>query len=209
MFFLQRGASLKSYQDKQSSSYYDQKAQDFFDSTFDVSMDSLYQPFLARLEPGALIIDAGCGSGRDALAFTRRGYRVLAFDVSVELVTLARQQTGLDIRQCSFLDFQTAPESVQGIWACASLLHLPYQQIPTVFKHLSGFLVSEGIFYCSFKYGIDDVQRDGRYFTNLDEARLQMVVERTDLRIDQLWVSADQRPERKEQRWLNAFLSKI
>ena len=189
-------------------SYYDQKTQDFFDSTFDVSMDSLYQPFLARLEPGALVIDAGCGSGRDALAFYRRGYRVFAFDASAELVTLAHQQTGLDIRQCTFLDFYTEPQSAHGIWACASLLHVPYQQLAATFKHLASFLVPNGIFYCSFKYGDDHVQRGGRYFTNLNEKLLKDVIADSGQAIVQTWQTEDQRPERVGEFWLNAILVK-
>lgn len=61
--------------------YYERNAREFFDSTVSVDMSPQYRAFLARLDPGAHILDAGCGSGRDAKAFADRGFAVTAFDV--------------------------------------------------------------------------------------------------------------------------------
>ena len=65
-------------------------AADFVDATFSVDMSSLYDEFLPLLKPGASILDAGCGSGRDSKAFKDLGFRVTAFDASSEMVRLAR-----------------------------------------------------------------------------------------------------------------------
>ena len=188
--------------------YYDQNAQNYFDSTFYVDMESLYAPFLEKMPSSGIIIDAGCGSGRDALAFSRHGFDVLAFDASEQLAQLARKNTGLDVTCTTFSDFQTDPQSAHGIWACASLLHIPFLQLTETFKHLATFLVPAGTFYCSFKYGDDQVERNGRHFTNLNEKLLADVITATDLQIEQTWQSEDLRPDRGGEMWLNAILVK-
>ena len=69
--------------------YYNKYADEFTVSTFKVDMESLYQPFLAELQEGTRILDVGCGSGRDTLAFKNKGYQVDAIDYSEELVKKA------------------------------------------------------------------------------------------------------------------------
>ncbi len=189
--------------------YYDHNAQTYFDTTFQVDMETIYTPFLEKLPPAAIIIDAGCGSGRDALAFSRLGFKVLAFDASERLVQLARTHTGLDVQHCTVLDFNTEPQSANAIWACASLLHVPYGKLQQTFKLLATFLVPNGTFYCSFKYGDGQVERDGRHFTNLNEKLLADVITATDLQIEQTWQTEDLRPDRGGEMWLNVFLVEI
>ncbi len=188
--------------------YYDQNGQAFFDSTFQVDMESIYAPFLKKLPPAGIIIDAGCGSGRDALAFSRIGFQVVAFDASEQLVQLARENTGLDVKCCAFTDFRTEPQSIDAIWACASLLHVPFSQLAETFKHLATFLVPAGTFYCSFKYGDGESHQDNRRFTNLNEKLLADVITATGLQIEKTWQSEDLRPERVGEMWLNAILVK-
>jgi SAM-dependent methyltransferase len=60
--------------------YYDSHAEEFLERTATVSIEHLYEPFLALVPQGGRILDAGCGSGRDAAEFARRGYEVVAFD---------------------------------------------------------------------------------------------------------------------------------
>ena len=66
--------------------YYNKHAEEFTAATFEVDMESLYQPFLAELPRGTRILDVGCGSGRDTLAFKNKAYQVDAIDYSEELV---------------------------------------------------------------------------------------------------------------------------
>lgn len=188
--------------------YYNQHAEAFFSDTFQLDMEALYRPFLEKVEKGGGIVDAGCGSGRDAKVFVERGYQVLAFDASEELVALARHNTCLAVQKCTFFEFTTKPKSVHGIWACASLLHLPYRKLSEVLDHFSSFLISSGVIYCSFKYGNDQVVRDGRCFTNMDEERLKAVLEGTDLVLVDVWVSEDLRQDRRDESWLNVILMK-
>ena len=190
------------------NNYYNQHAEDFFSDTFLLDMESLYRPFLEKVDKGGVIVDAGCGSGRDAKGFLERGYQVLAFDDSQELVELARANTCLAVTKCTFFEFSTEPQSVHGIWACASLLHLPYEELPEVLIYFSRFLITGGVIYCSFKYGDDQVVRNGRCFTNMNEERIKAVLKGTDLVLVDLWLSDDLRPDREDERWLNVMLSK-
>ncbi len=83
--------------DDPTLAYYENQAQTFFDETVAIDMSSLYERFLAHVPPGGHILDVGCGSGRDALAFQQLGYRVTAFDPSPTLARLASAHRGLPV----------------------------------------------------------------------------------------------------------------
>ncbi|NLJ52402.1 MAG: class I SAM-dependent methyltransferase [Alcaligenaceae bacterium] len=187
--------------------YYNEHAEDFAASTFSVDMESLYQPFLENLSPTARILDLGCGSGRDSLAFKNKGYQVDAMDYSEALVKKATELTGIPVRQQSFYELEDV-EIYDGIWACASLLHCERERLPEVIGRMLRSLKPSGVIYMSFKYGDSDREKDGRYFTDLNEQQaesiLQQVVPHTLLK---LWLTVDQRPDRQE-KWLNLLIQK-
>ncbi|WP_194756653.1 class I SAM-dependent methyltransferase [Aliidiomarina indica] len=191
-----------------SIDYYNKNAHAFDFDTAEVDMAPLYQEFLPLLPAGAHIVDAGCGTGRDALAFQAQGFRVTAFDASEALVTIAKQRLGSGcVQQTAFLDF-SVKQPADAMWACASLLHVPFSELPKTFSHLADQLKRGGLFYCSFKYGDHEVEREGRTFTNMNEARLQKVIADSDLSPTKVWISNDARPHRDHDRWLNAVLVK-
>lgn len=187
--------------------YYNEHAEDFAASTFSVDMESLYQPFLENLSPTARILDLGCGSGRDSLAFKNKGYQVDAMDYSEALVKKATELTGIPVRQQSFYELEDV-EIYDGIWACASLLHCERERLPEVIGRMLRSLKPSGVIYMSFKYGDSDREKDGRYFTDLNEQQaesiLQQVVPHTLLK---LWLTVDQRPDLQE-KWLNLLIQK-
>lgn len=190
-----------------NSDYYQLHAQRFFSETVDVDMSELYCPFVAHLKPGARILDAGCGSGRDAKAFREMGYEVEAFDASAELVELARQHTGLPVKQMRFEDV-TEVERYDGIWCCASLLHVPLAELPGVMTQLSEALKPGGVWYLSFKYGSGERERDGRSFTDMDESGFaEVLTGLSGVEVMDSWQTHDQRPERDDS-WINLVLSK-
>ena len=127
--------------------------------------------FLPRIPSGGTILDAGCGSGRDSLAFTKKGFNVTAVDASPELVEKAKLHTGLDVQVMRFGEIDYEAE-FDGIWACASLLHVSRQDTPAVFRRFVRALKPAGCWYLSYKYGEGDTERDGRLFSNHTEASL-------------------------------------
>lgn len=185
--------------------YYNNHAEEFTYSTFNVGMDSLYQPFLALLPEHAHILDLGCGSGRDSLAFKKKGYRVDAIDYSEALVKKATELTGIQVKHQSFYELDEVAV-YDGIWACASLLHCERSRLAEVFEKMLRALKPNGVIYMSFKYGDSDREKDGRKFTDLNEQQAQELLaqfEQVSL-VDQ-WITVDKRPAREE-RWLNLFV---
>jgi len=188
-----------------SVGYYDNHAMEFFRNSIDVDASSLYAPFLVRMPESARILDAGCGSGRDALAFSRLGHDVIAFDGSSELAALASRHTGLEVQVLRFGEVSFV-EAFDGIWACASLLHVPRVELSETVEILSRALRSGGVFYLSFKEGQGEQNRGGRLFTNLDESDLvDLIKESPTLDLLETWLTADVRPEREGEYWVNAL----
>ncbi len=187
--------------------YYNKHAEEFTASTFEVDMESLYQPFLADLPEGARILDVGCGSGRDTLAFKKKGYQVDAIDYSEELVKKASRLTGIPIKLKSFYEIDDY-EAYDGIWACASLLHCERNHLKEVIGKLVSALKPNGVLYMSFKYGNGDRQKEGRQFTDLDEEQAKALRKQFNYvqKIKQ-WITIDQRPDRQE-KWLNLLWKK-
>lgn len=187
--------------------YYQDNAQTFFDGTVNVDMSSLYETFTRHLAPGTRVLDAGCGSGRDAKAFKEMGYRVEVFDASPAMVELAREHTGLPVHLMTFADVDWK-EEFDGIWCCASLLHVPAVELPGVMRRLADALKPGGVWYVSFKYGDGEREVDGRRFTDMDESDLKMLLfAMTEIEITSLWTTQDKRPQRNDA-WLNGLLRK-
>lgn len=192
---------------KHTLDYYDINALEFFESTSKVDIESLYQPFLRYLPAHAFILDLGCGSGRDTLAFKNKGYQVTAIDYSKELVDKARCLTGIDVRFESFYELSELNQ-YDGVWACASLLHCERKRLPEVLEKILKALKVNGICYISFKYGEEDRYKDGRQFTDMNESQAQNLLKKFDnILLLQQWITIDKRPDHNED-WLNIVFQK-
>ncbi|MCB6346690.1 class I SAM-dependent methyltransferase [Enterocloster lavalensis] len=188
--------------------YYDQHAKAYVDSTRDVEFSQTQERFLQYLEPGAWILDFGCGSGRDTKYFRNRGFQVEAVDGSAEFVRIASEYTGINVRRMLFQDLDEV-ECYDGIWACSSILHLPCAELEVVLGKMARALRRRGIVYTSFKYGTEEGERSGRYFTNMTEAKMAGLLERIPVYdVEEMWVTFDVRPGRGDERWLNMILRK-
>jgi HKD family nuclease/protein-L-isoaspartate O-methyltransferase len=183
--------------------YYEDNASAFFAATVAVDMSALRSKFLARVRPGGHILDAGCGSGRDAKAFAEQHFRVTAFDASPALAQLATEHCGFAVEVRTFDELDEI-EVYDGIWSCASLLHIPAPDIPRTLAALWRALKPGGALYLSFKHGDGERSKDGRTFTDVDESRLRAWLSQvSDLDEVEIWQTKDARPERAED-WLNA-----
>ena len=187
--------------------YYQQFAAEFFGSTVGVDMTPIHQRFFALLTPRAHILDAGCGSGRDAKAFAEAGFQVTAFDASTELARLASAHCGFEIAVRRFEDVHEVG-TFDGIWCCASLLHVPMAAMPATLDRLWRALRPGGTLYVSFKQGTGERVHAGRRFTDADEATLRHWFGRwPDVHRLDLWLTDDQRPNRTD-RWTNALATR-
>lgn len=202
---------LSCYNDAMNSTlaYYAQNAQNFFDNTYDKEMHGIYEKFLPFIPENGYILDAGCGSGRDSLYFLSRHYKVNAFDASAEMAALAKTHIGQEV-QCLTFNALSDIGIYDGIWAAASLLHLPYPELVPTFTHLAKALKADGIFYASFKYATEEYTKEGRHFTPLDEAMTQQLFVRVpSLQLQEVWLTDDQRQDRKGEKWLNLLAKKV
>jgi SAM-dependent methyltransferase len=191
------------------NNYYEKHAQIFFNDTVALDLSPLYTRFLSRIPAGGQILDAGCGSGRDAVAFLDRGYQVTACDVSPTLIKLASAQFSLSVEMRRFQEIDWK-DCFDGIWACASLLHVPMLELPDVLRRLANALRPQGVLYASFKYGQGEREHEGRFFTDLDEEGLAaLLLAAPYFTVLETWVTDDLRPGRDNDRWLNALLKPI
>lgn len=189
-------------------SYYSTNAITFSEGTVSVDFTTTQERFLQYLAPGSSILDFGCGSGRDAKYFAERGYKVTATDGCAELVALASEYSGLPVKQLLFSDLAEV-EAYDGVWACASILHLPKAELVDVLQKITTALRPGGYLYTSFKYGDFEGERHGRYFTDMTEASFRDLLELVPgLVVVEEWVSGDVREGRGDERWLNVILKK-
>lgn len=192
----------------QTLSYYNTNAQAFTDSTVNVDFSYTQNKFLEKLDTGATILDFGCGSGRDTKYFLENGYSVEAIDGSEELCKLASDYTGIKVKHMYFQDLQEC-EKYDAIWACSSILHLPYAELVDVMGKMAAALKDNGLIYTSFKYGTFEGVRNGRYFIDMTEDKLEELLQGVEgLVVEETWITSDVRPGRGEEKWLNLFLRK-
>lgn len=188
--------------------YYSQYAKTFTQNTKNVDFKSTQERFLKKLPAASYILDFGCGSGRDTKYFLFQGHRVTATDGSEALCKLASEYTGIPVKHMLFQDLDEK-NAYDAIWACSSILHLPYQELKLVLKKMAQALKENGIVYTSFKYGTFEGERNGRYFTDMTEEKFETLLKEIEaFHIEEQWVTSDVRPDRGDEKWLNLILRK-
>ena len=178
---------------KDTLDYYNRNADIFTSTTVDVEFTDIQDWFLKFLEPGALILDFGCGSGRDSRYFLSKGFRVEACDGSEEMVRAASKTAGIPVRKMLFEE-------------------LDEEELAKMERALK----KDGAVYVSFKYGTFEGERNGRYFTDMTMDRLQERLAAAagkyggkGLQVASSRITGDVRPGRENEKWLNVILRKI
>lgn len=189
--------------------YYQNRADEFIARTLQIDMSALYVPFTSRLPEKAKVLDAGCGAGRDAKAFLDMGFDVCAFDASDKLVSFAATHTGLDVHHMTFDDVSWDKE-FDGVWASASLLHVPYARFRLTLEKLLNALQPAGLVFLSVKYGECARKDGGRTFYDYTEDTMASELDgiRT---IDghEIWTSFSNLPAKRTEKWLYALVRKL
>lgn len=193
----------------QTIKYYDDNAIEFFMNTKDANMENLYKLFLKYIPEGGKILDLGCGSGRDTKYFLEKGYDVVAVDGSIEMVKLSSEYTGKKTLHMTFqeIDFE---EEFDGIWACASLLHVRRDEISSILYKIYHALKPNGVLYSSFKYGDKEEYRDdGRFFNYYDEKSFSELIKKLGyFDILEILITNDVRKGKENEKWLNVIVKK-
>ncbi len=188
--------------------FYNKNAEAFVEDTVDVGFMEIQDKFLRLLPYDGRILDFGCGSGRDTKYFLEKGFHVDAVDGSEELCKIASRYTGTEVRQMLFSELD-AVDRYDGIWACASILHLPKREQGAVLRKMAAALKSDGVIYTSFKYGEFEGERNGRFFTDFTAETFTDCIRGIErLQVEECWITDDVRPGRGDEKWLNLILRK-
>ncbi len=182
----------------------------YAESTVNADMSEAYSHFLKYLPAEATIMDLGSGSGRDSLYFLKRGFKVVPVDGSQEMCEKTSKLIGYKAQNVTFqkLNYENC---FDGVWACASLLHVSILELPDVLNRIARALKTNGVLYASWKHGdsehVDIVS--GRFFCDMNEERINKILNSTPFfDLIEIWLSADVREEYKTQAWINIIARK-
>ena len=188
--------------------YYNENVSKFVNDTQDVVFCATQDLFLSYLNEGDSILDLGCGSGRDTKYFLSKGYKVDATDGSEEICKVASDYTGINVK-CLLFNELDEIDKYDGIWACASILHLDRDDLIDVFNRIARALKDNGILYTSFKYSEFEGMRNGRYFTDFTiESFNEFQTNIPEFIIEKKWITRDVRAGREDEKWLNLIMRK-
>lgn len=171
------------------AAYYDRNFAQAIRDTATEDMSDVYQPFLLHVPRNGLILDAGCGCGRDSFYFARHGYYVVAFDPSAALCRFARIVLGQSVCNQNFESVNWY-EEFDGVWACNSLHAIPWNSIDSILLKLSQALKPAGVMLVSLvQWGAD--WETSPFVHGCDERNLMQLIRKhaPSLMLDAIWVS--------------------
>ena len=158
---------------KTTIDYYNRNADSYYWTTVGIDMSKLRNAFAAYLPAEARVIDLGCGSGRDVMAFCNMGHEASGLDASKELVELAKERLEGKAAHGDMVTWRAA-EPYDGIWCCASLIHLNEEEKRKFFANLQHNLKPGGVIYISVKEGIETgTDEEGVYTSNCTASELE------------------------------------
>jgi len=146
--------------------HYDRQAEAFRDGTRDHDVSQNCAALLEAIEadPPYAILDLGCGPGRDLRHFRSLGHEAVGLDGSQEFVAMARAFSGCEILHQNFLALALPEGRFDGVFANASLFHVPSRELPRILRELSATLRPRGVLFCSNPRGNNEEGlSDGRY----------------------------------------------
>ena len=186
------------------SNYYEKNASKYIEDTINCDMSEQYKFFLKNMPKKGMILDIGFGSGRDMKYFKSLGYAVEGIDPTISFVNNLKDEFDVYHKRVEDINIINRYE---GIWACASLLHVKREDLLDVFRRCFLAIKHDGVMYASFKYGDFEGIIDDRYFIYLTEDKLINIINQTSFKIEKLWINGDKL--NREARWLNVVLKKV
>ena len=168
--------------------HYNERAAEFRDGTRDHDVSQNIDALLRHIEgsPPFEILDFGCGPGRDLQRFVALGHRPVGLDGAKRFVEMARAAAGCEVWQQSFLDLRLPADRFDGIFANASLFHVPSAELPRVLRELRASLKPRGVLFSSNPRGANeegwngarygayhDLERWRRYLSEAGYAELE------------------------------------
>lgn len=194
--------------DEMNLAYYEANARNYADITQSAKISSLHDKFLINLPHKAKMLDVGCGSGRDLKVFKDRGLFAIGLEPSHALAEIARNHSGCEVtvEKIENIKFTNA---FDGVWACASLLHLPKQKFPLAIQKIYECLHAHGYFFLSMQAGFgESTSIDGRFYSRYEETELVDVLRKSGFFIQSTWRTTDSLAGRASLQWINIVAHK-
>ena len=162
---MKQNISILSEIESITLSHYDQNADSFWQGTKDYDVTQNHAAFLASFTSGQVldILDFGCGPGRDVKYFQSLGHRPVGLDGCPSFCNMARKYTQCDILQQDFLKLTLPQQAFDGVFANASLFHVPSQELPRVLSELHAALRPHGVLFFSNPRGNQEGWNGQRY----------------------------------------------
>ena len=183
--------------------HYDENAQSFWLGTQDHDVSQNIQAFLGALPVNKKldILDFGCGPGRDLITFKSLGHRPVGLDGSQQFCFMAKQNSGCETIHQAFLKLDLAANRFDGIFANASLFHVPSQELLRVLNDLHSCLRPQGILFSSNPRGNDEGWQGSRYAHYMELAASEAYLQQAGFKILQHYYRPAGQP-RHLQPWL-------
>ena len=179
------------YEMNSTIEYYNNNAEEYYGRSAGADLGDAISRFAWYLPDGARIIDIGCGSGRDTAAFIDMGYDAVGLDASVEMARVAREMFGIEVIVADMASW-VADEPYDGVWCCASLLHLGDSEVERFFGNLRGNVADGGVVFVSVKTGIETgIDENGRFMRNFDEDEIHGLLDDAGFEVKEVWKTED------------------
>lgn len=187
-------------------SHYEANASDFWEGTRDHDVTQNYAALLDALsgKTGQRILDFGCGPGRDLFALRELGHKPVGLDGCEAFVEMARVYSGCEVLHQSFFNLDLGAGTFDGIFANASLFHIPSAELPHVLGVLRSALVPGGVLFCSNprSFDVDHEGWSGERFSNfLTRETWTHVIARAGFALERDYLRPANKPP-EEQPWL-------
>ena len=189
--------------ERRTLAFYDENAVGYALQTGQADLTQLYAAFLPLLPPGGRILDLGCGGGRDLRAFKALGFNCIGIDPSVQLAQIAAESSACEVVVARAQDMNFVDE-FDGVWACASLLHLARSELPLTLVRIRKALRGGGVLFLSMQEGIgSSVASDGRFYTWYSARELSAMAVSAGLSLISQWHTPDKLLGRGTVSWIN------
>jgi SAM-dependent methyltransferase len=133
--------------------YYQKNYKTYHEKTFAIDPSDFLKPLAERLPAGSIVLDVGCGSGRDLLWMKNKGFDVIGCDRSPGLVKIARENAGCGVIEEDFETYDFSTISVDAIMLIGAMVHIPYDRFPDIFRNIISSLSDFGKILITLKEG--------------------------------------------------------
>jgi ubiquinone/menaquinone biosynthesis C-methylase UbiE len=174
---------------------YDKTAQEYTENVKGLTMEKEMSEFLPFIQGSKLILDIGCGSGRDVKKIIKNGYKAIGLDPSKELLKIAKQET----TETTFIQAyaQNLPfrnQTFEGIWSCSTLIHIPKKDISSTLREIYRTLKPGAFFYSDFKQGEGEKLLEDKRYNNVkklwsfyQKSEIEQALNETGFKIIKQW----------------------